>query len=113
MGVRTSGVPYPYGPSLDGNDPLLSLSVEIHVLSAPMCVYYSYKLYGSVLPYDRSFARAHQDLETYSKRVAYRHELEQQQNTIHHSRTNTINIIINCPLIKYNVIIPSHPFSSS
>ena len=79
------------------------------MLSAPTRVYYSYKLYGSVLPYDRSFAHAPQDSETHSKRVAYRHESEQQQNTIHHSRTSTIN----CPLIKYNVIIPSHPFSSS
>ena len=25
VGVRTSGVPYPYGPGLDGNDPLLLL----------------------------------------------------------------------------------------
>ena len=88
-------------------------SVEIHVLSTPTRVYYSYKLYGSVLPYDRSFVHAHQGSETHSKRVAYRHESEQQQNTIHHSWTSTINRIINCPLIKYNVIIPSHPFSSS
>ena len=87
--------------------------VEIHVLSAPTRIYYSYKWYGSVLLYDHLFARAHQHSETHSKRVAYRHESEQQQNTIHHSRTSTINIILNCPLIKYNVIIPSHPFSSS
>ena len=83
------------------------------MLSASTHVYYSYKMYGRVLPYDRLFVRAHQDSETHSKRVAYRHESEQQQNTIHHSRTSIINIILNCPLIKYNVIIPSHPFSSS
>ena len=39
------------------------------------------------------------------------------KNTIHHSRTSTIKIIIHSHLIKYNVsipsIIPSHPFSSS
>ena len=34
-------------------------------------------------------------------------------NTIHHSRTSTIKIIIHSHLIKYNVLIPSHPFSSS
>ena len=45
--------------------------------------------------------------------MAYKHKSKQQRNTIHHSLTSTINIIINCPLIKYNVIIPSHPFSSS
>ena len=87
--------------------------VENCVLFAPTRVFCSYKLYGSVLPYDRSFVRAHQDSEAHRKRVAYRHNQNNSMNTIRHSRTNTINIIVNCHLIKYNVFIPFRPFSSS
>ena len=78
----------------------LTSHVENRVLSTPMRVYCSYKLYGSVLPYDRSFARAHQDSEAHRKRVAYRHNQNNSKNTIYHSRTSTINVIVNCPLIK-------------
>ena len=88
-------------------------TVENCVLSAPTCVYCSYKWYGSVLPYDRLFARAHQDSEAHRKRVAYRHNQNNSKNTICHSRTSTINVIVNCHLIKYNVFIPFRPFSSS
>ena len=93
---------------------LLCVCVEIRMLSAPTCVYCSYQLYGSVLPYSRSFARAHQDSETHRKRVAYRHESGQQQE-YNSPLTYKYNpdIIIRSHLIKYNVIISSPSFSSS
>ena len=88
-------------------------TVENRVLSTPTHVYCSYKLYGSVLLYDCPFTRAHQDSEAHKKSVAYRHNQNNSKNTICHSRTSTINVIVNCPLIKYNVFIPFRPFSSS
>ena len=88
-------------------------TVEIRVLSVPMHVYCSYKLYGSVLPYDR-LLRVH----TRTRRLTGNEWLtdtnqDNSKNTIHHSRTNAIKIIIHSHLIEYNVIIPSHPSSSS
>ena len=89
-------------------------TVEFRVLSTSTRMYCSYKRYGSVLPYDCSLARAHQDSEAHRKRVAYRYESEQQQE-YNAPVTYKYNqeIIIRSYLIKYNVIISSPPFSSS
>ena len=77
------------------------------MLFAPTRVYGSYNLYGSGLPYSRSFVRTHQDVETHRKTCRL---TDTSQNT----NKDTI-LSLTCKydlvsLIKYNVI--HHSFSS-
>ena len=75
-------------------------AVENRVLSAPMRVYYSYKLIGSLLPYNLSFVSAPQVSETHRKTSGLQTNQDNSKNTIHHSRKSIINLIhnqIQCP----------------
>ena len=81
--------------------------VEFCVLFAPTRVYGSYNLYGSGLPYYRSFVRAHQDAETHRKTCRLTDTSQNNNKDTILSLTCKYDLV---SLIKYNVI--HHSFSS-
>ena len=77
------------------------------MLFAPTRVYGSYNLYGSGLPYYRSFVRAHQDAETHRKTCRLTDTSQNNNKDTILSLTCKYDLV---SLIKYNVI--HHSFSS-